>query len=446
MVTVTSAQQATPVVFPLVDCGTTSEYVTAGCIARGFMPDSLSFTWTKDGSDLPGFVQYPSVLSGGKYSSVSQLRLRRDDLEKSKFQCVADHEGKKIPADIKLPIKKEPQPPSLYLMVPNQEEITEHRTASFACIASEFYPGEHTLTWLRNGKALAPGDGVVITPPVLKQEGEGQYFTASSFLRVRESLWKDPGSSISCEFEGKAGNETKTAEYTTDECDIPLEGEILPPSPQEYFKDNTVSLSCKVSCSKKCDVTKLNLTWERANGEPLVGKYIQDENYRISKIQITYEEWKNGMEFACIAQHDESPSPKRFIYKRENGGKWERPSVFLLAPAEQHNKTDVTLTCYAKDFYPELVLISWLADDEVVDSSQFQTTEVIKTGNTYSVYSQLTVPASHWSSEFSMTYDHWGCDTSDIDGDSSANTAITFIFLFLISLFYSIGATAFKVK
>ncbi|KAJ8283270.1 hypothetical protein COCON_G00021200 [Conger conger] len=39
------------------------------------------------------------------------------------------------------------------------------------------------------------------------------------------------------------------------------------------------------------------------------------------------------------------------------------------------------------------------------------------------------------------------CNSIDVEDDSgAADTAIAFIFLFLISLFYSIGATAIKVK
>uniref|UniRef100_A0A0E9SDM3 Uncharacterized protein n=1 Tax=Anguilla anguilla TaxID=7936 RepID=A0A0E9SDM3_ANGAN len=34
----------------------------------------------------------------------------------------------------------------------------------------------------------------------------------------------------------------------------------------------------------------------------------------------------------------------------------------------------------------------------------------------------------------------------DVEDDCAANTAIAFIFLFLITLFYGIGATAIKVK
>lgn len=70
------------------------------------------------------------------------------------------------------------------------------------------------------------------------------------------------------------------------------------------------------------------------------------------------------------------------------------PSVFILGPADQPEQ--VTLTCYAKDFYPKEVLISWLANDEPLDRSQFSTSSLIQTGNTYSVYSQLTIRKAEW--------------------------------------------------
>lgn len=87
------------------------------------------------------------------------------------------------------------------------------------------------------------------------------------------------------------------------------------------------------------------------------------------------------------------------------GGDPQRPSVFLLAPAEKTSDNTVTLTCYVKDFYPKEVLVAWLIDDEPVERTsssalyQFNTTSQIQSGRTYSVYSQLTFSNDLWKNK-----------------------------------------------
>lgn len=67
--------------------------MTLGCIATGFTPASLTFKWTDaSGTAMTDFVQYPVVQSNGKYSGVSQIRVRKQDWEsRKKFQCAVDH-------------------------------------------------------------------------------------------------------------------------------------------------------------------------------------------------------------------------------------------------------------------------------------------------------------------------------------------------------------------
>ncbi|KAI1886648.1 hypothetical protein AGOR_G00197970 [Albula goreensis] len=116
----------------------------------------------------------------------------------------------------------------------------------------------------------------------------------------------------------------------------------------------------------------------------------------IYKLLISFEEWANGTRFICSAKHSEATKVLSSEYSRHNGGVRHAPSVYILGPAEQNGVEMVTLTCYAKDFYPKEVLITWLANDEPVDKMSYQNTQVIKKGSKYSVYSQFQVPNKDW--------------------------------------------------
>uniref|UniRef100_A0A8C7NK04 Ig-like domain-containing protein n=1 Tax=Oncorhynchus mykiss TaxID=8022 RepID=A0A8C7NK04_ONCMY len=394
MVTVSSASSTAPTLFPLAQCGSgTGDMMTLGCIATGFTPASLTFKWNDEGGNsLTDFVQYPAVQTGGSYMGVSQLRVKRADWDSKKFECAVEHSAGS---------KKVPQP-SLYVMTPSKEEMSENKTASFACFANDFSPRTHTIKWMRMEKGT---EQEVVSDFKSSCESEKKsettLYSTTSYLRVNESEWKSEEVTFTCVFENKAGNVRRTVGYTSSD----VHGHsvvitIIEPSLEDMLMNKKAELVC--------DVIELvpgfmSVKWENDNGKTLTSrKGVTD---KIAILDITYEDWSNGTVFYCAVDHLENLGDLvKKAYKRETGVP-QRPSVFLLAPAEQTSDNTVTLTCYVKDFYPKDVLVAWLVDDEPVERTsssalyQFNTTSQIQSGRTYSVYSQLTFSNDLWKNE-----------------------------------------------
>ncbi|KAL0197592.1 hypothetical protein M9458_006132, partial [Cirrhinus mrigala] len=72
-----SAQPAAPKsIFAMSQCTSDSEFLTVGCMTRGFSPaDSLTFKWLDPADkELSDFVQYPAFGPEGDYTKISHMR------------------------------------------------------------------------------------------------------------------------------------------------------------------------------------------------------------------------------------------------------------------------------------------------------------------------------------------------------------------------------------
>uniref|UniRef100_A0A8C9TWG4 Ig-like domain-containing protein n=1 Tax=Scleropages formosus TaxID=113540 RepID=A0A8C9TWG4_SCLFO len=219
---------------------------------------------------------------------------------------------------------------------------------------------------------------------------------------------------------------------------------------------------------------------ERKNGETLYSA--------TSFLTLTETEWKKDKTTVTCIFSNKAGTFTKTVTQASSGNS---PSVYLLAPGEPSQSEEVTLTCYAKNFYPKEVFIVWLEGDKPVeDETMYSSTSLIEMENTFAIYSRLTVRTKSWEGgvvyscvvyheaiPMSMktivrtidntslkptlvnlstllhgthpwciwstaTYQVQQCDGNE---DGAGRTAVTFVILFLITLLYGVGATITKV-
>nr|CAH04752.1 immunoglobulin heavy chain constant region [Melanogrammus aeglefinus] len=385
-----------PKVFPLVQCGSGTEEVTIGCMATGFTPASLTFKWEFGGGELAGAVQYPTSKRENQYTVVSQIRVRRQDWDNRKpFTCSAEHAGgTAIKADVLKQVVVY-KLPALSILI---SETESSQKVSFGCFAADFSPKDYTITWLRNGKKIDPSESR--TSSEGKKNETGLFYTAASYIQVEENRWKDDGTNITCRFANSEAHVDASLTYGSGpgcEASTKLEIDILPISLETMYLENNAELVCKVHSSDPVEVK-----WFNESGEVLskLEKSSSNRPTYIATAKITYDEWSKGMNWYCRAGiKDSIEEPTRKYFSKNNGPNRVPPSVYLLPPVDDLSCTNMTLTCFVKDFYPEDVLVHWLVDKKPIDGNALyshKTTNVIENGGLFSTYGQLTFKSDSW--------------------------------------------------
>uniref|UniRef100_A0A3B3H6Y2 Ig-like domain-containing protein n=1 Tax=Oryzias latipes TaxID=8090 RepID=A0A3B3H6Y2_ORYLA len=394
-VTVTSdtPAQAPTAVFGLMPCGPQSrDTVTLGCLAVDFTPSSLTFSWKQGTNNLENITQYPSILKNDKYLGISQVQVSRQDWDAKKtFKCVANHPKQEVTSPLTKPGKSPNLTTSFFL-------DEEKQQASFYCFAKDFSPRTHEIIWQKVGSEKAS----ILDETSVFSEGRNdtngaKLYSAASLLTVNPTELTS-GATFTCVFKGKGVNNTDVLEkvlidnFSFAAVDI----NIIGPT----YRDILVKQSGKITCQIQVNNGQLErIFWENENEVEMAGT-VKTEGLKKKEelvLDITYDEWHQGVERYCVVQHKDILFPFKIQYKRQNSGPAQRPSVFMLPPVEHAKNKEVTLTCSVKDFFPEEVFVAWLVDDDVVDSKyKTSTTSPVDKEGSYLVYSQLTLTDDQW--------------------------------------------------
>uniref|UniRef100_A0A8C7X5W6 Ig-like domain-containing protein n=1 Tax=Oryzias sinensis TaxID=183150 RepID=A0A8C7X5W6_9TELE len=372
-------------------CGPQSrDTVTLGCLAVDFTPSSLTFSWTQGANSLENITQYPSILKNDKYLGISQVQVSRQDWDAKKtFQCVANHLGeRRTSAPITKPCKFVFKSPNLTTSFSLDEEKQQ---ASFYCFAKDFSPRTHEIIWQKVGSEKAS----ILDETSVFSEGRNdtngaKLYSAASLLTVNPTELTS-GATFTCVFKGKESS-GGSAGCTQAAVDI----NIIGPT----YRDILVKQSGKITCQIQVNNGQLEkIFWENQDNVEMAGT-VKTEGLKKKEelvLDITYDEWHQGVERYCVVQHKDILFPFKIQYKRQKSGPAQRPSVFMLPPVEHAKNKEVTLTCSVKDFFPEEVYVAWLVDDDVVDSKyKTSTTSPVEKEGSYLVYSQLTLTDDQW--------------------------------------------------
>uniref|UniRef100_A0A672F4E8 Ig-like domain-containing protein n=1 Tax=Salarias fasciatus TaxID=181472 RepID=A0A672F4E8_SALFA len=391
MVTVTSATSTGPTVFPLSPCSSDSATTfTLACLATGFSPASLTFSWTKSDTALTDFVQYPAIQRGETYTGISQIQVKREDWNKlDSIKCLASHPVGHLFTSVHPDLMNTVKYIEPTLKVCFSEEDNE---VTFSCIAKDFAPKEHNITWQKNTGEITGKIDKIETISAGRAGNETTLYSASSFLSVEPDEWSK-GTTYTCVFERK-GKDNISDGCREADVEVTIEG----PSIENMSVNRKGTLTCEVKVNKG-RVEKI--FWENSSGKEIAGSQMEPgkgkQSTLVHSTDITYEEWSQGTGFFCVVEHDNMIEPLKKEYQKDIGKK-TRPSVFMLPPVEHPKAERVTLTCFVKDFSPPEVFVSWLVNDEEAGSEyDFNTTSPVESKGSYSAYGQLTLSFDQWS-------------------------------------------------
>nr|ACU45376.1 immunoglobulin M heavy chain constant region [Pelodiscus sinensis] len=401
LVTVTSANPRAPDLFPLFpSCGfdPSQDPVVLGCLAKDFLPDSITFSWRDKTSNLTNAMKnYPSTLNTvGTYSTVTQLSLSASKAE-GIFYCKAKHPNGEKETTLPAFPPCSPEKSIMNIYPPARDQFLEpYKNSSITCIVKNVCGSTLTFKWLK--------DGVLV-----KTDEVTDSKTFHSHLTVTEKEW-DGGHKYSCRVEGKnfsdSRNTSKVFECGEIDCPQGITVQLIPPTFADIYIRKSATLTCRVGNMQSTE--GLNVTWSKKDGKPLkttLGDRKVQGNGRFTvdaTTSVCADEWERGDEYTCIVSHPDLIFPIKNTFRKQPVTDSRAPAVYVFPPpAEQLALREAaTVTCLVKGYNPPDLFIKWLSNgEEVISSKYINTVSIPELGQSklYFSYSSLSISEQEWN-------------------------------------------------
>uniref|UniRef100_A0A8D2AYZ0 Immunoglobulin heavy constant mu n=1 Tax=Sciurus vulgaris TaxID=55149 RepID=A0A8D2AYZ0_SCIVU len=416
--------RSSPNVFPLLSCESSwsdESLVTVGCLARDFLPNTATFSWTfKNSSEVrQGVRTFPPVLAQGKYAATSQVLLPSKDVLQGSSEylvCKVRHGSNNKDQTVPLREPGAELPPSMSVFVPTRDSFSASgkRESRIICQATGFSPKQIAVSWLWDGKPVESG---FTTDPVTA-EAKGsrpQTFKITSTLTITESDWLSQNM-VTCRVDHRGLIFQKNVSSASSTCgpspSTAIQVFTIPPTFAGIFLTKSAKLSCLVTNLASYD--SLSISWARQNGELLKTHTNISESHpnttfsAVGEASVCVEDWESTEQFTCTVTHADLPSPLKQALSRPREVAKHPPAVYLLPPAREQLilREAATITCLVKGFSPPDVFVQWLQRGQPVSSDKYVTSAPMpepQAPGLHYAHSILTVTEEDWNSGEAFT-------------------------------------------
>uniref|UniRef100_A0A663F3R3 Ig-like domain-containing protein n=1 Tax=Aquila chrysaetos chrysaetos TaxID=223781 RepID=A0A663F3R3_AQUCH len=391
-----------PVVYPLIQCTDCGDTVSFGCLVTDYFPQPVTVTWI---SNVKGDNEtFPVIQSSNSYYSLStQLTVPASSLEGNNFQCRVDHSSTTTTVTETINGEKGDDlccnsPPVIKLLGDPNQNDPQNRVL-LMCLIEGPKASSSKVQWLMNQEVME-----VQQEDYTCDNCSPKKATFTSKVNVSRQSW-DLGAEFSCRVTHpslKPPAVFNISSFCLGEVEEAVT--ILPPSLEDLYLSQNASITCVATNLKSYEDVKFS--WSRDQGSALdvtsgAAEKLENGLYRLtSTLKICADEWNSGEKFTCTVNIPEIQEPISRSIKKDIGRNVsvKAPSVYVFPPPAEElaRQETATLTCLALGFRPRDILVTWTQEDRPVSPGSFSIFGPQKEGDTYTVYSKLSVPAADW--------------------------------------------------